>query len=121
LCFSLFLAVKKNSLEIEINKEEKIEKRNEVYISINDTINYFSTNLSVDEMQDKPDMLYLRKRVDKTSIIIPTDSPIEIRGGNPTISFYYELKLEKEDSLLINVEKTNITNISKQNIRSSQF
>jgi len=104
---------KENSFEISILKKENIEKRNEVYISVNDTINSFFTNLFVDEIQDKPDMLYLGQKESKTSVIIPTDSQIKIIGGDPFISLFYELKLEKGDSLLINVEKVNI-NQSKQ-------
>ena len=99
---------KENSSEISIIKEKKIEKRNEVVIHVNDTINSFFTNLFVDEMQDKPDMLYLGQKENKTSVIIPTQNTIKIIGGDPFISFFYELQLEKGDSLLINIEKIDI-------------
>lgn len=102
-----------NSSDISIIKEKKIEKKNEVVINVNDTINSFFTNLFVDEMQDKPDMLYLGKRENKTSAIIPTQSTIKIIGGDPFISFFYELQLEKGDSLLIDIKKIDV-NQSKQ-------
>ncbi|WP_179350097.1 TlpA family protein disulfide reductase [Winogradskyella pacifica] len=99
--------------EISIIKEKKIEKRNEVFISINDTIKSFETNLFVDEMQDKPDILYLGQKKNKTSVTIPTQNTIKILGGAPWFSFFYELELEKGDSLLIDVRKVNL-NKSKQ-------
>lgn len=104
---------KENKPEVTIVKEEKIEKRNEVVINVNDTINSFLTNLFVDEIQEKPDMLYLGKAKNKTSVVIPTDNSIRIIGGDPFISYFYELRIEKGDSLLINLEKINI-NQSKQ-------
>jgi len=104
---------KENIPKISIVEKEKIEKRNEIFISVNDTIKSFVTNLFVDEMQDMPDMLYLGKKESEMSKVIPTEKSIRIVGGNPMISFYYELKLEKGDSLLINIAKTRV-NESKQ-------
>lgn len=104
---------KEISSKITITKEKKIEKKNEVVISVNDTISSFFTNLFVDEIQDKPDMLYLGQKDNKTSVTIPTQNTIKIIGGDPFISFFYELQLEKGDSLLIDVTKVNI-NKSKQ-------
>ncbi|MEY8848566.1 TlpA family protein disulfide reductase [Psychroserpens sp. XS_ASV72] len=102
-----------NKTEISIIKKKKIEKKNEVVISVNDTINSFFTNLYLDEMQDKPDMLYLGQKENKTSVTIPTLKTIKIIGGDPFISFFYELQLEKGDSLLIDIKKIDV-NQSKQ-------
>ena len=104
---------KENVSEIPIVKKENIEKKNEVTISVNDTINSFFTNLFVDEMQYKPDILYLGKGESKTSVVIPTNKSIKIRGGEPFISLFYQLELEKGDSLIIDIEKIRI-NQSKQ-------
>ncbi|NRB62003.1 MAG: TlpA family protein disulfide reductase [Saprospiraceae bacterium] len=104
---------KENSSEIFVSKENIVEKRNEVVIMVNDTINSFFTNLFVDEMQDKPDMLYLGQKEKKTSVTIPTKKTIRIIGGDPFISFFYELHLEKGDTLLIGIEKIDV-NQSKQ-------
>jgi len=93
---------KENLSEISIANKENNEKRNEVVISVNDTINSFFTNLFVDKMQYRPDMLYLGKKVNKLTVTIPTDKPIIITGGDPSISFHYKLTLEKGDSLMIN-------------------
>tara|TARA_B110000908_G_C10209199_1_gene429305 strand:+ start:58 stop:1509 length:1452 start_codon:yes stop_codon:yes gene_type:complete len=102
-----------NSSEVSIINKENVKKKNEVFISVNDTISSFFTNLYVNEIQDKPDMLYLGQKESKTSIIIPTNSSIKIIGGDPFISLFYELKFEKGDSILINVKKIKI-NQSKQ-------
>ncbi|MFD2606088.1 TlpA family protein disulfide reductase [Euzebyella marina] len=114
--FSLFGCQEKkkeNSSEVSIIKEKKIEKRNEVVINVNDTINTLFTNLFVNEMQDKPDMLYLGFKENKTSVTIPTQNTIKIIGGDPFVGFFYELQLEKGDSLLIDIEKIDV-NQSKQ-------
>ncbi|WP_235294888.1 TlpA family protein disulfide reductase [Portibacter lacus] len=99
---------KEMSTDILIPEVETIDRRNEVVISVNDTVNSFFTNLFLDEMQDKPDMLYLGKKVDKMSVVIPTEQSISIRGGNPWESFSYQLNLEKGDSLLIDIQKIKI-------------
>lgn len=104
---------KEISSKISITKEKKIEKKNEVVISVNDTISSFFINLFVDEMQDKPDMLYLGQKENKTTVTIPTQNSIKIIGGDPLISFFYELQLEKGDSLLIGTENI-VINQSKQ-------
>ena len=101
-----------NLPEISVVKEEH-QKRNEVFISLNDTINSFFTNLQRDEMQGKPEMLFLGKKESNISVIIPTDKSIKILGGDPSSSLFYELKVERGDSILINLEKINI-NKSKQ-------
>ena len=98
---------------ISATKEIKIEKKNEVTISVSDTVGSFFTNLYVDEIQDKPDMLYLGHQENKTSVTIPTQNTIKIMGGAPWILFFYELHLEKGDSLLIGIEKVDV-NLSKQ-------
>ncbi|WP_299275111.1 thioredoxin-like domain-containing protein [uncultured Psychroserpens sp.] len=104
----------KNSItEISIAKNETIEKRNEVVISVNDTISSFFINLFVDDLQDKPDMLYLGKKEQKTSVVIPTQNAIRIIGGDPFISLFYELKLQKGDSLLIDVLDISINKSTK--------
>lgn len=114
ICFFSCQEKKKEiSPEIFVNKENKVTKRDEVVIMVNDTINSFFTNLFVDEMQDKPDMLYLGQKENKTSVTIPTKKAIRIIGGDPFISFFYELHLEKGDSLLIGIEKIDV-NQSKQ-------
>lgn len=99
----------KNSSEISIAKEEKkIEKRNEVYISVFDTIGSFFTNLKLDEMQDMPDMLYLGQEEDRTSITIPTENSISITGFDLINSIFYSLKLEKGDSLFVNTRNISV-------------
>tara|TARA_B100000949_G_scaffold108080_1_gene95974 strand:- start:35564 stop:37099 length:1536 start_codon:yes stop_codon:yes gene_type:complete len=102
-----------NSTETSIVREKKTERKNEVVISINDTINSFFTNLYLDKMQHKPDMLFLGKEEKRTSVTIPTQNTIKINGGVPWISFFYELYLEKGDSLLIEIQRVNV-NQSKQ-------
>lgn len=92
---------KEDIIEVSIIEEQIIEKRNEVFISVNDTINSFFTNLRVDEMQDKPDMLYLGKKHNKKSVTIPTNSTVAIAGGDPSVSFNYKLSIEKGDSLFV--------------------
>ncbi|SFS91234.1 Thioredoxin-like [Zhouia amylolytica] len=104
---------KEISSEISIIKEKEIKKKNEVVISVNDTINSFFTNLFVDEMQDNPDMLYLGKKENRTSVTIPIQNTVKIIGGDPFISFFYELQLDKGDSLLIAIKKIDV-NQSKQ-------
>ncbi|MFC4096401.1 TlpA family protein disulfide reductase [Euzebyella saccharophila] len=104
---------KEISSKISITKEKKIEKKKEVVISVNDTISSFFTNLFVDEMQDKPDMLYLGQKENKTTVTIPTQNTIKIIGGDPFVSFFYEMQLEKGDSLLIDIKKIDV-NQSKQ-------
>ncbi len=94
---------------IPVVEDQKIEKRNEVVISVNDTIASFFTNLYVDELQDKPDMLYLGNKESKTSITIPTTNTIKLIGGDPFISLFYELNLEKGDSVLVHMKTINIT------------
>jgi thiol-disulfide isomerase/thioredoxin len=116
LLFTLFNCQEKrkeNISEISIVEKDIVEKRNEVVISLNDTINSFFMNFLVEEMQDKPDMLYLGQKENKTSVTIPTQNTVKILGGSPFISFFYELKLEKGDSLLIDIKKINVNN-SKQ-------
>jgi len=116
LLFLLFSCQEKKKQDFSstsIVKKEKIEDRNEVFISVNDTIHSFFTNLFVDEMQDKPDMLSLGKNESKISVVIPTDNSIKIRGGDPSISLFYELELKRGDSLLIDIAKIMI-NQSKQ-------
>ena len=102
-----------NSSEISVIKEKKIEKRKEVVIMVNDSIDSFFTNLFLDEMQDKPDMLFLGQKENNVSVTIPTQNTIKIIGGDPSFSFFYELELKKGDSLLIETEKLNV-NQSKQ-------
>ncbi|RED48859.1 thiol-disulfide isomerase/thioredoxin [Seonamhaeicola aphaedonensis] len=103
----------KNSSEISIAKEEKIEKRNEVYISVYDTISSFFTNLKLDEMQDMPNMLYLGQKEDRTSITIPTENSISITGFDLINSIFYSLKLEKGDSLLVNTRNISVNESKK--------
>ena len=110
LILTLFNCQEKKEISSEnsITKEKTIEKKNEVVISVNDTTSSFFTNLYMDEMQDKPDMLYLGQKYDKTSVTMPTQNSIKIIGGDPTISLFYELQLEKGDSLLIDIKKIDI-------------
>jgi thiol-disulfide isomerase/thioredoxin len=100
---------KENISEISITEEQIIEKRNEVFIRVNDTINSFFTNLRLDEMQAKPDMLYLGRKHNKTSVTIPTNSTVTIAGFDPAVSFSYNLTLEKGDSLFIDREMIKIS------------
>ena len=111
--FSCQVEKKNNGSEISFTKKEVIEKKNEVYISVNDTISSFFTNLKLDEMQDMPDMLYLGKKEQKNSITIPTENSISITGFDLINSIFYSLKLEKGDSLFINTKNIAI-NESKQ-------
>ncbi|WP_298325876.1 TlpA disulfide reductase family protein [uncultured Dokdonia sp.] len=100
-------------IEPLVTNKVTTKKRNEVFIKVNDTIDSFFTNLTLDEMQAMPDMLYLGKKENKSSITIPTDTTVYIIGGDPFISMFYKLEIEKGDSILINVENTRI-NSSKQ-------
>jgi thiol-disulfide isomerase/thioredoxin len=99
---------KENGSEILVIKEKKIEKRNEVYISVSDTISSFFTNLKLDEMQDMPDMLYLGQKEDRKSITVPTENSISITGFDLINSVFYSLKLEKGDSLFINTRNISV-------------
>ena len=99
---------KENSAEIAV-----IEKRNEVYITVYDTISSFFTNLKLDEMQDMPEMLYLGQKEDRTSITIPTENSVSIRGFDPSNSIFYGLKLEKGDSLFINTKNISVNKSKK--------
>lgn len=94
--------------QIENEVIEKIETKNEVVITVNDSIKSFFTNLFVDDMQDMPDMVNLGQGEAVTSITIPTNKSIRIAGGEPAISFFYQLELKKGDSLLIGVKKIQI-------------
>ncbi len=107
LLFAVYSCQEKNKgniSEISISEEQIIEKRNEVFIRVNDTINSFFTNLRLDEMQDKPDMLYLGQKHNKTSVTIPANSTVTIAGFDPAVSFSYNLSLEKGDSLFVDRE-----------------
>ncbi|NER15063.1 redoxin family protein [Leptobacterium flavescens] len=100
---------KESTPDLPIAKKEKPKKNNEVVIGVNDSLQSFFTNLFVNEMQDKPDMIYLGKEHKKTFTAIPTESPVKIVGGDPFTLFYYEVELQKGDSMLIDVEKLQIS------------
>jgi thiol-disulfide isomerase/thioredoxin len=104
---------KENISEISIVEKENVEKRNEVVISINDSVNSFFTNLYLAEMQDKPDILLLGQEENKTSVTIPTQNTITILGGIPFVSLFYKLELERGDSLIIDIKKIDV-NTSNQ-------
>jgi thiol-disulfide isomerase/thioredoxin len=104
---------KENISEISIVEKENVEKRNEVVISINDSVNSFFTNLYLAEMQDKPDILLLGQEENKTSVTIPTQNTITILGGIPFVSLFYKLELERGDSLIIDIKKIDV-NASNQ-------
>uniref|UniRef100_UPI00404B6B5A TlpA family protein disulfide reductase n=2 Tax=Flavobacterium sp. TaxID=239 RepID=UPI00404B6B5A len=98
---------KSNNIHSKVANEDvkNMDRKNEVYISMNDTISSFFTNLFLDEMQEIPDMLYIGKKAGKKSALIPTNKSIKILGGNPALSFAYEIELEKGDSLIIELRK----------------
>lgn len=96
-----------------VTNKDAIEKRNEVFIKVHDSVDSFFTNLTLDEMQAMPDILYLGKKENKSSITIPTDTTVYIIGGDPFISIFYKLEIDKGDSILINVENLKV-NSSKQ-------
>jgi len=87
-----------------------VEKKNEVVISVHDTADEFFTNLFVDEFQDKPDMLYLGKKKQRTSVTIPTEKDIRILGGDPFVAFNYVLTIEKGDSVMVSIDKIQLSN-----------
>ncbi|WP_298417963.1 TlpA disulfide reductase family protein [uncultured Kordia sp.] len=88
----------------------RIEKKNEIVISVHDTVDEFFTNFYVDEFQDKPDMLYLGKKKQRTSITIPTEKNIRILGGDPFVAFNYVLTIEKGDSVMISIDRIQLSN-----------
>ena len=87
LLFLLCNCKEKNKKEIVSEKptinKEKIERKNEVIITVNDTIKSFFTNLFVSQFQDKPDMLFMGKKEKRLSVTIPTTNSIKILGGDP--------------------------------------
>jgi|GEM_PF-1423952 len=83
--------------------------RDEVVISLADTSLSFFTNLLHDEFQDKPDMLFLGSKQKRWSITIPTTDSIKILGGDPMLSFFYQLTLHRGDSLIIRLDPLTIS------------
>lgn len=81
----------------------------EVVISLADTSLSFFTNLLHDEFQDRPDMLFLGAKQKRWSITIPTTDSIKILGGDPMLSFFYQLTLHRGDSLTIQLDPISIS------------
>lgn len=104
---------KENISNLPIFTEEIAEKKNEIVIAVHDSIQSFFTNLFVSDFQDKPDMLFLGKKENRLMVTVPTESSIRIIGGDPFVSFQYEIQLEKGDSLLIGLKTIKISK-SKQ-------
>ncbi len=116
--FSLFCCQqKKTTINIKKTaiKKDKTEKLNKIFIAVNDTINSFFTNLKLDEMQYMPEMLYLGKKEQKTSVTFPTENEIEIAGFNIENSYSYRIKFEKGDSIFINTKNIVINEFKKVN------
>ena len=78
--------------------------RDEVVISMADTNLALFTNLFSDEFQDKPDMLFFGAEQQRWTITIPTKDSVRILGGDPMHSFFYELVLQRGDSLQIDID-----------------
>lgn len=100
---------KEKNNEETINKDELIIKKNEVVLIINDTVKSFFSNLRVNELEEKPDLLYLGKEHNKTSVTIPTEKNIKLNGIDPLVSYFYQVIFEKGDSVVINLEKIKIS------------
>ena len=83
--------------------QEPVERPNEVVIQVSDSITSFFTNLFTSEFQDKPDMVYLGAAHNRSSITIPTQEDISIKGGDPMVGFFYQLALAKGDSLVVDL------------------
>ena len=79
--------------------EVKVEKVSEVIISLGDSLKSFETNLFVGEIHNKPELIFLSEN--RSTITIPTDYAITLKGGNPMISYFYDITLSKGDSLSI--------------------
>lgn len=82
--------------------------RDEVVISMADTNLALFTNLFSDEFQDKPDMLFFGAEQQRWTITIPTKDSVRILGGDPMHSFFYELVLQRGDSLQIDIDSLKI-------------
>ena len=91
-----------------IKSKEIVSPPNKVYIDFLDSSKSFSTNIRLNEFQDKPDLLGFGKNAGRNSITIPTEQNIEILGGNFSAGFSYKLDLKKGDSLKIELEKINL-------------
>lgn len=82
--------------------------KDEVVISMADTNLALFTNLFSDEFQDKPDMLFFGAEQQRWTITIPTKDSVRILGGDPMHSFFYELVLQRGDSLQIDIDSLKI-------------
>ena len=101
------------SVEIEdtstLETSTKTMVRDEVHISMLDTTQALFTNLFHDEFQDKPDMLFFGPEQERWSITVPSQDSIRILGGDPMISFFYEITLHRGDSLRIAIDTLQVT------------
>ncbi len=82
--------------------------RDEIVISLVDTSLSLFTNLFHDEFQDKPDMLFFGPEQQRWAITIPSKDSVKILGGDPMHSFFYELVLQRGDSLQIGIDSLQI-------------
>ncbi|MFD2909406.1 thioredoxin-like domain-containing protein [Flavobacterium ardleyense] len=109
ILFILLYSCKDDKITKTASKNEVLNKKNEVVFIISDTIKSFFTNIYVNDLQEKPDLLFLGENHNKTSVVIPTEQTIKLLGGDPTISYSYKIDFEKGDSVFINFEKIKIT------------
>ncbi len=109
----------KTEVNSQKNVPQKVHRNDEVYIAIEDTTESFSTNLRLDEFQDKTDLIAFGKENRRISITIPTKKSISLIGGNLTGGFFYDVELEKGDSVYIKQEKIKIS--PKESIKIAFF
>ncbi|MBX2873889.1 MAG: TlpA family protein disulfide reductase [Saprospiraceae bacterium] len=89
-------------------KTSRVPPRNEVTLSLADSNVSLFTNLFADEFQDKPDMVFLGPEHNRWAITVPTTDSIRILGGDPMISFFYQVVLHRGDSLSISIDSISV-------------
>ena len=86
-----------------------IPRKDEVYIWIEDSLESFSTNLRIEEFQDKPDLIGLGKDSQRQSITIPTKNDLTLTGIHLIEGFRYDIVLNRGDSVKIRIEDFQIS------------
>ncbi len=109
-CFMACTTEPKVEADMTITAPESSSRliRDEVVISMVDTNLALFTNLFSNEFQDKPDMLFFGAEQQRWTITIPTKDSVRILGGDPMHSFFYELVLQRGDSLQIDIDSLKI-------------
>lgn len=99
---------------ISLKKDESTivkEIPNEVAITVNDTIYSQFHNLSFNEFQGMPDMFYMGEKHNRTTITLPVEEQLTIKGGDPFRGkFSYNNTFQKGDSIYITYNYININN-----------